>query len=531
MFTFQFQRRDFLAPELTPGIEWTVEEMEWRAVGGPWTARLAGRADSVPHLVEAGGLLRCGVTVSDDNGPAWWGYVNAVEIGNAAHAMRFSLDEMANRVSVSYRARTPTDSGGTRFNTAFEIAEGCAEVYGEKERIFSMGQASAAEAQAYAKALLLRDGEPAVRYRMKSMVDTITPPENGFVWIEARGWWETLDWKLAEEPRGQTGLVTPGKPQKLGDAAGSTKIAQSFQAGTAEGWDLAEVWVRVSRAGALDQLKLEVCADSGATTPGAVLASASIAAGSLADEQTWTRFSLPAKVSLAVNTPYWLVLSRSGALNAAAFFQAAVDEYQGYGQGGLRLWNGSAWVLRAPNADLCFQAVGVEETTTQLRRLLEGGPGQFLRKARIEQPSGIDARMYRDLMTGEPAQLRGRAVAERLLGFGSAAGGAPVKRLLARVEPDRLVRVYAQAGPESAALRIGAGGEITTQDGRRLHPSEWPAGRWAKSGAFSSPGPLPNLALRQPAPDNAVFFESCAWKPTIGFFIESVESKDEINHG
>jgi hypothetical protein len=106
----------------------------------------------------------------------------------------------------------------------------------------------------------------------------------------------------------------------------------------------------------------------------------------------------------------------------------------------------------------------------------------------------VRSRVYR---AGEE---RGGAEIERLLRVGTAAGA----RLLARIEADRTARVFPQPPAASATLQIDRQGEVVRADGRRLAPSEWPAGRWARLGELSAAGDLVGAG-------GVVWLEDCEW--------------------
>ena len=91
-------------------------------------------------------------------------------------------------------------------------------------------------------------------------------------------------------------------------------------------------------------------------------------------------------------------------------------------------------------------------------------------------------------------------------------GTASGARLLARVEQDRVVRVYAQPAASSAVLMVDDAGKIARRDIGTLDLSESPAGQWVKLGSLASAGAMPGY-------DGAIFIEGCSWMPSDGFHI------------
>ena len=488
---------------LPPGVALRVERLEWRALGGPWTARLAVSAvpPALDRLWRLTDLLRCGLTVHDERGPAWWGYISAVEIRAGAGGVRVSLDELATSAAARYRAFAPENGGGgtaggpTRI-TPFVTDEVSARRYGVKQRVVRLGQAAESEAAAAARALLAQASQPRPRLSTRTVGEpgprAVAPGPRAV--IEARGWWETLDWKLAVEPRGRVANPRAGAEQKFGDP-GQPMAAQRFSL-NGGAWTAGEAWARLRRVGPpADAVRLELRADAG-SAPGALTGSAEVPGALVPDEWGWVRFAFPQPLPLAAGT-HWLVLSRSGALSSGQYYGVSADQGCALEGGEAWVYSGGAWAARVPPADLGFSIQGVEETTEQARRLLLPEQcGQFLRGSRIEAPSGVLAALYRPLDDAP----RGRAALEALLARGTAAG----ERLLARVEPDRTARIYAQPGAAAAGLVIGADGQICKY-GRPLALSEPPAGQWARLAALAPAGETHGM-------DKAVFIETCAWE-------------------
>jgi hypothetical protein len=492
MFTITFQDRQGFARTAGPyGVRMAVQEMGWRAVGGPWTARIRADSSDLQRLWSLADLLRCGVQVHDPQGPAWWGYLSAVEIHAGARVVRIGLDEMATRVGVRYRPPGPSGSRGPDLYTPWVTDYASARVYGIKERMFFLDGASEAHALAYAAAMLKKVGRPLVSpgVNRRALLDSGAC----FALLECRGWWDTLNWRFYKEPRGLIENTRPGAEQKLGDGTIS-RLGATFPAQTEGAWKLAEVWVRMRKTGApTDGMKLELCLnDSG--IPGTLLGSVSVSHTAISDEWDWVRFAFSPTVTLSTSQIHWLVLSRSGAANAANHYLFSADQGQGLPGSDLYLHT-SAWALRDPPADLTFHLFGSEESSEQMRRMLGSqAGGQFLSAARVETASAIHTRLYRD------GSRRAREEVEELLKLGTAAG----MRLLAAVTPERVARVYPQPGEESAALQIGADGRIRRDDGQLLPSSSPAAGHWARLGNLAAAGTLAGFNGR-------VFIESAVW--------------------
>lgn len=503
MLTVTFEKRDFSGPALAQGVRLEVERLSWRAVGGPWAGRLRAEAGAaLGRLWDLTGLLRCGVKIHGAAGVVWWGYLSAVEIHQGARVARVGLDGMWNRVMVRYRDFSPLESAGVQSQTPPVTNADSVKLYGEKARVFAAGQSAPGEAAALAAAMLARYSKPAMTLSAsRGGESSALPSALPYALLELRGWWETLDWQFYADGRGLVWDASPGVSQNLGDAAANTKAAHGFT--TSGIWQASEAWVKLRREmNPADSVRLDLCAEA-AGIPGAALASAVVAGSQVADSPDWVRFAFAAPVALTVGT-YWLVLSRTGALDGALHYGVSVDQGNNQAGGGpVLLWNGSAWVARVPAADMNHYVIGVEETAEQARRVLAASAcGQFLRGARVEQPSGVLGRVYHD--GGE----RGRALVESLLRRGTAAGA----RLLARVEPDRTARIFAQPEPGAAALQIDQFGHIVHAAGAPLLEAGGAAGQWARLGDLSTAAGLLGYS-------GAVFIESCAWTKESGLVL------------
>jgi len=137
-----------------------------------------------------------------------------------------------------------------------------------------------------------------------------------------------------------------------------------------------------------------------------------------------------------------------------------VDEGLGYAGGALRVWNGSGWIARTPDADLHFRVGGGQETTRQLKTLAASSVGgQFLQGVRMETGSGVYSSPFQD---GSRTALQ---VISRLLAAGTWTG----QQLSAVVTPQRWLKVMALPEQQPSGWR------------RMAHCKMEPGG-WCRSG-------------------------------------------------
>jgi hypothetical protein len=337
-------------------------------------------------------------------------------------------------------------------------------IYGVKERIFQLGSLDERQALQMRDALLAAHGQPQAR--------PVSDPGAGDeirVRLECRGWWETLDWKIARFDDGYEGFVKAApNTQYLGRSTADERLAQSFQT-VAGGWKLGEAVVNLRGVGVNnDNLRCEVCASAG-NLPGEVLASAEVSTSGISGARWWVRFMFEERPQIEASAPYWLVLSRTGNVNSVNYFQVYIDNTNAYPAGRLVIWNGSSWVeTGAGLVDINFYVVGYVPRTTRLSELAaaERG-GQFLTGLRLKPTIAGDTLLWR------PGELTCREEIEALL----QTGGADGSRLLAQVEADRRLVVFSPDEESEGWFSLDSSGELKTRSGRAALSSDRPAGK------------------------------------------------------
>ncbi len=466
------RQRDF-SPRPALPLRWKVDRMRWSDPGGPDTAvfsaaNLGGLPAAALHpnsWLGAGvlDLIRCPVEVLADGSPCWWGWVEQIIFQVGALGLQVDLSQMTNRVAVRYRRLSPAGVAVADEQTDWADEPVSQERYGIKEALLRMQNATREAAAATRNAWLKEHSSIQERVLVNRRL-------NDRLLLKCRGWFSTLDWINYRPGVGMEEHPLPGgTSQAVGSGTSTGKLGQSFRVDA--NWSAGEIWLRIGKTGnPADSLRVQLCADSGGS-PGMVLGTASNPAADLAAEVNWTGFSLPTPVELKIKEPYWIVVARSDKPSSTDYYRIATDESCGYPPGGVKLYNGSAWVLPMPQVDANFRVVGMESATGQIRRipgaLTPGTPGQFL--------SGV-------LVEGEPDSLL------PVWRDGSRTAGVELRSLLsmislcrARVTPERWLIVEPRPEP-SAACRVGTDGIIQSLDGSPLPLGRIQAGMWV---AFS----------------------------------------------
>jgi hypothetical protein len=459
-----------------PNLGYRVKGYSTGALGGPLRATVELRGNEA-ELLNATNLVRYYAEIEDDvEGVVWWGYVSAAKITIGNVELGRELKGMGNRVAVAYARTVPDPATGSRKVTTLWADDLLSQSeYGIKELLVSAGDFDDDGAIFQRDLILAAAANP---------IDTvgIGGARGGGLGgaLDLEGWWSTLDWRRYAQPLGlERHSTSGGARQDITTNAATPRtsaVAQSFQLSSAAGWSAYEVHLRVRTAGGpTDTLTVSIRADS-AGSPGSVLGSVGVAGSALASAASWYEFVLAAPVALSTGTTYWIVAERNEPAGASTV-QVDVDEGLGYASGQLRVFDGSSWAARVPDADLMFQVIGRQETTAQIAAAVTAS-GQFFSGADIVDASGRITEQYR---SGE------RSALQEILGLldrGTTAG----RRLLARVTQDRRLQVYAEPDPPDiaqASSYISRTGQVMTKLAVPIPNAACTSGIWVRSEALA----------------------------------------------
>lgn len=427
----EIDNRNFSTPVSLPNVTFSPERYGFRAMGGPDFAEIKAVGDR-RALWSLLNWLRAPITIYDERDePVWWGFVHGVTVRMGAIEVGVTLDNLFNRVAIAYTYISPgTNTAGTRATTDYAEDDDSIDEYGTKELLDSRDGCSTATAEARRDAILDR-----LRYPIPEIGNLGQGSERSAM-LHCKGWWETLDWVHYAKDAGLESHTDGSATQDLGNHANRQKIAQSFQI-TGEGWDASSVAVKLSKVVAqgedVDDNVVVELADYNAGEPGSVLASATLDGTELTTSATWQELGLSTSVALEVGVTYWVIVRRSGSVDSDNYYRVTVDEDLGYTDGVLRIYNGSTWSARTPDADMAFKVLGIEETTVQIETAVDDS-AEFITGVEIEDESSVSVSQYRD---GDTTLLY---VVEQLLNDGTSDG----RRLLARVTKDRVLQVYVE---------------------------------------------------------------------------------------
>ena len=482
-FYLEIQDRSFEDINPDPGLIFDVSEAEWDQYGGPKKCKIniSGPSLALWDLLE---WLRYYIVVRTDKAERfWWGYVHAAIVKTTVGEIRMSLDEMYNRVKLSY-AFMPTGSTeiGDQQDTDWASDAKSVAEYGTKELIASMDGATTVLAEARRDAILAARKYPQSEFSPRShdlggLADASkaahldTPAVIG-VQLELRGWWQTLSWQYASEPP-VTGIdyglwASVGNMQMGRSSYG--KHLQQFLV-PAGGITVREITVCVSRVGSpVDNLVIEIYALDGSGNPtGSALASENVTGMDLAESGHPGGYSLvtavlSAGVTLTGSTLYGLVLSRSGSTDSSNFYQVNLDEELNYTDGVHKVWflfGTPAWKtnpqVSKTDGDMTFilWADDVVGAGRQMADMI------FNSSEFITDTYFIDAsdREQSNFLDGTKTLL------DELVPV-MAGAGANSRRMLGWVDWERTLRIYEEPASTTIAYFLNQKGQIL--DGKRL---------------------------------------------------------------
>lgn len=188
----------------------TLRPAGWSAsaVGGPATAEIeaGGSADA---LMSLSAWLGYGLEIYNADGQlVWWGQVHAVEVATGGVRRSTSIAETVNRLKLVYVRRV---AGGDEESAETAWVEDATSIarYGQRERVYTGGTMTQAQAEATASLLLAKLAVPQRAVRVEN--------NKGEGRILCRGWFARLDDVYFDSPAGlEEHVAAQGEMRPLG---------------------------------------------------------------------------------------------------------------------------------------------------------------------------------------------------------------------------------------------------------------------------------------------------------------------------
>jgi hypothetical protein len=509
----RFGTRAFGLKLVDTELVFRVNSMRWQAIGGCSEASITAFGPE-QSLWDTINYLRCPVEIYDDKGSAlWWGYVSEAKVRVGAVEIGASVESMQNSIAVAYSYIQPgTTTVGQRKTTAWSSDAGSVAEYGTKEFLSSQGGLSDAAAIAKRDAILASrrwpQGVPGQFGNPRGRVRSSGAENSKSATLLCRGWYETLSWRYASVASvvGPSYQTTTATEQAVGSLSSNQKVMMVISPGS-QAINAITLSVYARKQGSpVDNFTLSLyVADENDEPTGSSLGSATIGGGSMTGPLAWVTVTLSSEAQINAHQDYCLVVSRSGAVDGTNYYVVNVNTGLGYSKGFFRIYNGSAWVARSPDADMPF-IITVDnkvESTEQIYDLATNY-GQFFTGVRIVDSSGVLLPSYRDgdtLVSDEVKELL-------------AVGGPTGLRLLAQVDINRILKIYEE--PASVKYKLNRDGQIMNLLFDPIEETMPPVGDWIQLHDII-PGSVDLNKINSP---ELQFVEGATWSDSQGMQLQ-----------
>ena len=452
---------------IQPGLKFAVESLSWTDQGGAEEA-IIEVINGEEFFLDLANKLRFEVNIVNRFSEVIWnGYLHAVLMATKQMRLRVGLDEMANRVAVSYtESSLAGQQSGQIFITPWADDLYSQGIYGVKEAVIQRENSETVSAEKIRDVSLNNK-------KLPKMINEMMQASKPKVRLECRGWMETLNWKHYADLSGFRGnTVQQQGVQAWGNSTTTRQVAFSFT--TIKGMDLAKVGCKLRKNGTpTDNITAYIYGDNGSgTSPaGAILGTSGAVAGSGLDAEsyTWTEFTFSTPVTLSAGTIYWIVLARAGALSSSNYYWIGVDEGLHHLEGRFRIFNGTSWVTRSVPCDGIFKAMGLKNTTDIITDIFNG-TNQFTRELQILSPTTIQVIPFFEQLTP------GRDLMEELM----AVGGNNLRKLTAQVTADKRLVIREQPQQGASDYLIDEMGLFYDPRGNLMSDGNYPVGEWVR---------------------------------------------------
>jgi hypothetical protein len=168
--------------------------------------------------------------------------------------------------------------------------------------------------------------------------------------------------------------------ETFGNTTLQSRKAQSFT--TVGAIDVNEIRIAILKdASPVDNVSLTIYSDTGANLPNASIQAADNVynGANVSTTMSWVAFQFATPVALSASTKYWIVVQRSGAVDATNFYRIRSNNGSVYAGGGVSAFNSGAgtWGAESATDDFAFQIL--TETPSALYYVVQDTSGLKLR--------------------------------------------------------------------------------------------------------------------------------------------------------
>jgi len=356
--------------------------------GGPWIAEPTDLQIERAFFALLGGLIRAELGLNrifqsdeeyfnlvgkkvvfrdPEDSNTWAGIITTVKVPSEEGTWSFSLDPMWNRIIV-------TSYYGNSTITADVSDTLSQEIYFRKEKKFFVTDKSQTQINDLANKLLERLKNPVLS------LETAAPlSDKRKVYLDVTGLHLLYDWAYYDNMNvfGYTDTGIGGREigeddrPKLGFAfyGPSYILAKDFHKIRIRAWKTPK------ENPPTDNLIIKICGDyymsPDENNP---IATATIAASELTDIAQWIEKTLSSPVGIYLGQKLWIVISRSGSVDASKYFMVDTNIDNGYKDGLTYLYytSGNIWKGAPQKGDLLFELARVQTIKSYIEDLLNG---------------------------------------------------------------------------------------------------------------------------------------------------------------
>jgi hypothetical protein len=198
MYRFSLKNRNLSSPINFP-VNLSPNYCSWSVYGGCDQAVLDFEINE-KTIATLPQYLRCSINISSDDGEVfWWGFINEFRVHHGNLIITYSLDRLANRVSVfySYPNSAPPPDFLTA-QTAWADNTDSQNIFGVKSLRVNKSYIASADA------LLIRNNYLAEHSFINSVFEISTKSSPGQIKCHmfCRGWFDTFKWQYFSNPAG-----------------------------------------------------------------------------------------------------------------------------------------------------------------------------------------------------------------------------------------------------------------------------------------------------------------------------------------
>lgn len=241
------------------------------------------------------------------------------------------------------------------------------------------------------------------------------------------------------------------------------QVAQSFIGTT--GFSAKYIALKLGKFGnPADSVSVQLRNDSSGNVGATVYASGTISNSLLSESVDWVWITLNETIALTDATRYWLVIYKTSTASATDHYLLQLDNstYET-----VKLWNGSTWASAAVGQCVPFKVWATEDIASQAYRIIYD-TNQFFTTIDTPASHGLSSNQYR---TGD---RRAIDELEDLL----ATTGSNGRRLLAKVDTNRTIKIYAEPLATDSDYLLTKNKQIKTASGQYWEEGMLPVGKW-----------------------------------------------------